>query len=94
MTVRPRLPIVEPDPVTQQQLREPVPGAHQLDADCFAGADQVAQRFLLVARDSDRVKSARQQQPHEVLGVTTIGLYAIRPNRLEIKAIRPPEAAQ
>ena len=77
MTFGPGSPVVKADPVAQQQLREPVTSAHQVDPDRFAGADQVAQRLLLGPRHPDRVKLPRQQQPHQMLGVTAIGLHAI-----------------
>ncbi len=36
------LPVIETDPVAQQQLREPMPRAHQIRTHRLAGADQVA----------------------------------------------------
>jgi hypothetical protein len=35
------------DSLAQQQLRDPVPRAHQITADIFAGPDQVAGSFPL-----------------------------------------------
>jgi hypothetical protein len=82
VTLGPRLPVIKPDPVTQQQLREPVPGAHQIDPDLLARADQIAQCFLLGPRHPDRVQLAGDEQPREILGVTPIGLDPIpRPAR-------------
>jgi hypothetical protein len=77
VTLGPRLPVIEPDPVTQQQLRQAMASSHQIHPDRVAGADQVAQRLLLIAGNPDRVQLARQQQPHEMLGVAPIGLHAI-----------------
>ena len=47
---------------------------HQIHADHLPGTDQVTQRLFLEPRHSDRVKLPGQQQPDEMLGVTTIGL--------------------
>src|SRR5450755_2642890 len=44
VTLGPRLPVIEPDPVTQQQLRQAMASSHQIHPDRVAGADQVAQR--------------------------------------------------
>jgi hypothetical protein len=63
--------------MAQQQLGQPVSAAHQIHADGVARANQVAQRLLLGARDSNRVQLARQQQPHQVLGVAAVGLDAL-----------------
>ena len=54
-----------------------MPSSHQLHPDRVAGTNQVAQRLLLIAGDPDRVKLARQQQPHQMLGVATICLDTI-----------------
>ena len=70
----PRAPVLEADPVAQQQLRQPVTAAHQIDADRLPCAHEAAQRLLLRARDPNRVKLAGQQQPDEQLRVTAIGL--------------------
>jgi len=39
-----------------------------------ARADEIAQRLFLGAADADRVQLASPQQPHQVLGVATVGL--------------------
>jgi hypothetical protein len=59
----PRVPVLEPDPVPQKQLAQPMPATHQIDPDRFSGANQIAQRLLLAARHADRMQLARQQQP-------------------------------
>lgn len=64
MALRPRRPVVEADAMAQQQLREPMAGAHQVCADRLASAHEIAQRLLLSSRNPDRVQLARQQQPH------------------------------
>jgi hypothetical protein len=41
VTVGPCTAVVEPDAVTQQQLREPVPATHQVDPHRLASADEI-----------------------------------------------------
>jgi hypothetical protein len=41
MALRPRRPVVEPDPVAQQQLREPMPATHQIDPHRLPRPDQI-----------------------------------------------------
>jgi len=77
MAVRPCRPVIEAMAVAQQQLAQPVTLAHQIDADRFSGADEIAQRLLLVAGHADRLQLAGQQQPDEVLGVAAVGLHAV-----------------
>lgn len=77
VTLCPRRPVVEAHAVTQQQLAEAVTAAHQINTDSLARPDEIAQRLLLGAGYPDRVQLARPQQPHEQLGVATIGLHAI-----------------
>ena len=54
-----------------------MPAAHQIHPHRVPRADQVTQRLLLIAGNPDRVQLSRQQQPDEMLSVTTIGLDAI-----------------
>jgi hypothetical protein len=78
MRLRPvALGAIEADVVAQQQLGQPVAGAHQIAAQVLTRADQVAQRLFLDGRDRDRVQLARDQQPHQPLGVALVGLDAI-----------------
>jgi hypothetical protein len=88
---RPRVPVIEPDPVPEQQLREPVPAAHQIHPHRITRANQVPQRLFLIARHPDRVELPGQQQPHQVLGVSTVGLHAI-PTRARDLARRRNDA--
>jgi len=46
MQLAPGFAVVIDDPVPQQQLRQPVPAAHQILPGSFAGADQVTGSFL------------------------------------------------
>jgi hypothetical protein len=71
------VPVIKPDPVTQQQLREPMPGAHQIHPHRLASAHQVAQRLLLGPRHPDRVQLAGQQQAGQMLGVTAVSFDPI-----------------
>jgi hypothetical protein len=84
VTISPCSAVVKPDPVPQQQLRESVPATHQIDPDLLTGADQVPQRFLLIARHPHRVQLPREQQPHDQLRVAAIGLHPVprRPRNL------------
>jgi hypothetical protein len=52
----PRRPVVEPDPVTQQQLREPMPATHQINPDRLTRTHKITQRLLLGPRHPDRVQ--------------------------------------
>jgi hypothetical protein len=48
MLARPRLPRPVPVDITaQQELPEPMPGAHQIDPDVLAAAHQIAQLLTL-----------------------------------------------
>ena len=68
---------VEAHVVAQQQLGQPVTGAHQITANVLAGAHEIAQRLLAECRDAHRVQPADHQQPQHPLGVATVGLDAI-----------------
>jgi hypothetical protein len=46
VAVSPRGTVVEPDPVAQQQLREPMARAHQIHPDPVTSTDQVPQCLL------------------------------------------------
>ena len=69
-----RLRALKADLVTQQQLREAMPRAHQIPAQILPRAHQVTQRFLLDARDRHPVQLAGREQPDQALSVTTIGV--------------------
>jgi len=55
-----------------------VASTHQIPAQVLARADQVAQALRLDGRDGDAVKLTGDQQPHQSLGISLIGLHAIR----------------
>ena len=70
--------------VTQQQLAEPLPGAHQITADRLPGANDIAQRLLLAGRDPDRVQRVDHQQAQHPLGVALIGLDLVPGGPLDL----------
>jgi hypothetical protein len=63
--------------VAQQQLGQPVPGAHQISAAVLAGADQVPRSLLLDGRHGDGMNLTDAQQPGQVHGVLRVGLNAV-----------------
>jgi hypothetical protein len=81
-------PVLVADVVSQQQLAQPVPGAHQVDADVLARPDEVAQRLLLAARHAHRVQTVDHQQPHQPLGVAAVGLDAVLGGPLDLPGRR------
>jgi len=68
---------LEADLAAQQQLRQPMPGAHQIAAQILTRTDEVAQRLLLDARDRHPMQLPGRQQPHQALGIATVGLDAV-----------------
>lgn len=62
---------------TQEQLGEPVAGAHQVAAGVLAGAHQVAGRLLLTAGHAPRGELFEAQQPRQPDGVAAVGLDAL-----------------
>ena len=79
MALGPRPPVVEPNPVAQQQLREPVTGAHQIQPQRLPRANEITQRFLLGARDADLVKLAGQQQPRRCCSASRASVLTLSP---------------
>ena len=88
MALGPRSPVVELNAVAQQQLREPVPGAHQIQPQRFPRAHEITQRFLLRARHADLVKLSREQQPGDVLSVARVGLHAVPTSAWDLRRCR------
>jgi hypothetical protein len=60
--------------VAQQQLGEPVAGAHEVGSGRLAGADQVAGGLLLGVGDPDRHQVPEAQGAGEALGVPPVVL--------------------
>ena len=89
---RPRL--ARPLPVdlaAQQELPDPMPGAHQVHADVLAAAHQVAQLLTLHRRDRDQHELAGRQQPGQPDRVALIGLDPIRRRTLGLPRRAHPE---
>ena len=61
-------------PVAQEQLREPVPGPHQIAAGVLARADQITRGLLFRPGHPHRGDLTQPKQPRQPLGVTPIGL--------------------
>lgn len=80
----PRLPAAIHDPLTQQQLGQPVPGHHQIATTVLARAHQVTGRLLTQARDGHRPHLVQTQQPRQVQGVTLVGLHPITGRPLQL----------
>ena len=70
--------------MTQQQLAQPLPGAHQITPDRLPGADDVTQRLLLAGRNPDRVQRVDHQQAQHPLGVALIGLDLVPSRPLDL----------
>jgi hypothetical protein len=73
------------DAPAQQQLREPVPGTHQVAAGVLPGADQVACGFLVQARDRHRRDLVHPQQASQVKRIAGIGLDPIAGRTLQLR---------
>jgi hypothetical protein len=78
----------EGDVVAQQQLAQPVTGAHQITPHILACPDQVTQRLLLGARNPHRVQTVDHQQPHQPLRVTPVGLHLVLGRALDLPRCR------
>jgi hypothetical protein len=69
--LRPRRAVPHPA-VTQQQLREPVPTAHQIDADLLACPGEIPRGLRARRRDRDRRQRAGHQLPQQQIGVAAV----------------------
>ena len=76
------------DVVAQQELPEPVPGAHQITADVLARANHVAQRLLLAARNTDWVQSRRSSKGARVARRRAVGLDLVLRGTLDLSRRR------
>jgi hypothetical protein len=85
-------------PLAQQQLRQPVPGPHQIRAGVFAGSDQISSGLLGLGWHPHRGQLSNVQQPRQPLSIAPVGLdpvpgrafqlgrrdhYTAHPGRLE-----------
>jgi hypothetical protein len=73
MGERPGAGVVD-EAVPQQQLREPMPDAHQVSARVLARPHQITGRLLVRLRDTHRHQLAQPQQPGQPLRVATVSL--------------------
>ena len=76
MRLGPRRPVPHAA-VAQQQLREPMPAAHQVEPDLLARPGQVPRGLEARRRDRDRCQRAGHQLTQQQVGVAAIGLVAI-----------------
>jgi hypothetical protein len=60
--------------VTEEQLRDPVTGPHQIATAIFTGAHEIARGLLVRRRDPDRRDLTKPKQPRQPLGVPPVGL--------------------
>src|SRR5213592_3565207 len=84
--------VVVTDVVAKQELAQPMARPHQVTADVLACPDEIAQRFLLAAWDTDRVQSADHQQTHEPFSIPPIGLDAVLRGTLDLPRRRDDTA--
>ena len=75
---------VEDQAAAQQELRDAMPGAHQIAAAVLATADRVAELLELERRDRDQFQFAGAQQPGELDRVAPIGLDALETVRSSV----------
>jgi hypothetical protein len=69
--------------VTQQELRDPVSGPPQVNADVLAGTHQIPGGFIRLTRNPHRRYLSKQRQPSQLLGITGIGLHPAPGRALE-----------
>lgn len=70
----PGVPVAVHGPMAQQQLRQPVPGPHQIGPAVLPAPDQVPGRLCRGVGHRDRCELAQPQQSAQKLGVPGIGL--------------------
>ncbi len=78
VALRPRfLGAREATAVTEEEFREPVPGAEEIGPNVFATAEEIAGGFFLLGRNVNRRQGAGAIEHGEVAGIAAIGLDAI-----------------
>jgi hypothetical protein len=84
----PRLSAVVDDPLPQKQLRQSVPGRHQIPAAILTGPDQIPRGFLLHRGHPHRGDLANMQQPGQMPGIANVGLDPIPRWALQLRRRR------
>lgn len=74
--------------VAQQELRDPVPGPHQVRPDVLAGTDQIPGGLIREARNPYRGYLPQQGQPGQMFGVAGISLHPVPGRTLELGRCR------
>lgn len=64
-------------PVAEQERAQPAAGPLEVPPRIFAGADQIARRFVSLTRHMDRGERAGPGKHRQLGGIATIGLDAI-----------------
>ena len=85
MRDRPRVLAAVGDTMTQQQLAEPVPGAHQFAPGILPGTHHVARGLLGHAGNAHRHDLTQPQQLGDVQRVTGVGLHALINRPLQLR---------
>lgn len=70
--------------LVQEELRDPVPGPHEIRADVLAGTHQITRRFIRVARDPHGCYLSQQGQPGQMLGIAGISLDPVARGPLQL----------
>jgi hypothetical protein len=84
----PRLPAGPHDPLTQQELADPVPGPHQVRTDVFSGPDQVPRRLLRLGGHHHLDDFVELEQPGQMGCVAGVGLDPITRWALQLRRRR------
>ena len=85
---RSTLPAGVDDPLPQQQLRQPVPGPHQITAAVLARPHQIPRGLLLHRRHRHRGDLTQPQQPRQVHRIPGVGLDPIPGRALQLRRRR------
>src|SRR5665647_187087 len=84
----PRLATGVDDSLTQQQLAEPVPGAHQITTGVLTGPHQISCRLLSHRRNRHLHNLAELEQPGQVQRVLGVGLHSVPDRSLQLRRRR------
>jgi hypothetical protein len=64
-------------PAAQQELRQAMPGAHQISAHIVDTAHHVTEALIRFARHEREPKLTGGEEPHQPLGVAPVGLHPV-----------------